>query len=170
MPASPDRDAIEDAPATPTVRDKGHQLLVRGRVVRDAATIPLSDPETYVYAGSGPLVITDHFAEIVDPGLPIWVRGQLDALLPRLMTYYTERLGVPSGSKPTALIAWEGAERQRISIGGSVMDRLVLMAVAGQKMLEADPKTLVTLLAFFGHEVSHFWIGQTLWYSKPEDG
>ena len=170
LPASPDWDAIADAPATLTVRDKGHRLLVRGRVVEDAATIPLSGPDTYVYVGSGPLVATDHFAEIVDPGLPVWVRGQLDAFLPRLMEYYTERLGVPSGSKPTALIAWEGAERPGMSIGGSVMDRLVVMAVSGRKMLEADPKTLATLRAFFGHETSHFWIGQTLQYSKPEEG
>lgn len=170
LPASPDWDIIEDAPATLTVRDEGHRLLVRGRVFKDAATIPLSGPDTYVYVGSGPLVATDHFAEIIDPGLPVWVRGELDAFVPRLMAYYTERLGVPSGSKPTALIAWEGSERPGLSIGGSVMDRLVVMALSGQKMLEAEPKTLATLRAFFGHETSHFWIGQTLQYSKPEEG
>lgn len=170
LPASPDWDAIADAPATLTVRDEGQRLLVRGRAVRDAATLSLAGPDTYVYVGTGPLVATDHFAEIIDPGLPVWVRGQLDVFLPRLMAYYTERLGIPSGSKPTALIAWEGAARSGSSIGGSVMDRLVVMAISGRTMLAADPKALAALRAFFGHETSHFWIGQTLRYSRPEEG
>jgi len=170
LPSSPDWEKIEDVPETLTIKDSGRRLLLRGRIARDAVTLSLADPDTYVYSGAAPLLATERFAEVMDPGLPTWVRSQLDAFLPRLMEFYTDRLGVPSGNKPTALIAWEGSERPGISLGGSVLDRLVVMDISGRKMLTADPKTLAVLRWFFGHETSHFWIGQTIHYSRPEEG
>jgi hypothetical protein len=160
LPVNPDWKKIEDVPETLTVKDRGRRLLLRGRVVRDAVTLSLADPDTYVYSGAVPLLETEHFVEVMDPGLPAWVRGQLDDFLPRLMEFYTDRLGVPSGNKPTAMIAWEGAERPGLSLGGSVYDDLVVMGISGSKMLTADPKILAMLREFFGHETSHFWIGR----------
>ena len=169
LPVNPDRKEFEDVSETLTVKDRGRRLLLRGRITRDAATLSLADPDTYVYSGTVPLLETEHFVEVMDPGLPAWVRSQLDDFLPRLMEFYTARLGAPSGSKPTAMIAWEGPERPGLSLGGSVFDDLVVMDISGSKMLTADPKILAILRAFFGHETSHFWIGKTVHDSRPEE-
>ena len=170
LPSNPDWKKIEDVPERLTVEDRGRRMLLRGRIARDVVTLSLSDPDTYVYSGDAPLLAAKHFAEVMDPGLPTWVRSQLDTFLPRLMQFYTGRLGVPSGNKPTALIAWEGTKRPGISLGGSVLDGLVVMDISGRKMLAADPKILAGLRWFLGHETSHFWIGQTIHYSTREEG
>ncbi|HTW35611.1 MAG TPA: hypothetical protein VMD53_13415 [Rhizomicrobium sp.] len=169
LPVNPDWKKIEDVSETLTIKDRGRRLLLRGRVVRDAVTLSLADPDTYVYSGAVPLLETEHFVEVMDPGLPTWVRSQLDDFLPRLMEFYTDRLGAPSGSKPTAMIAWGGPERPGLSLGGSVYDGLVAMNISGSRMLTADPKILAILREFFGHETSHFWIGQTIHDSRSEE-
>ncbi|RYD21750.1 MAG: hypothetical protein EOP69_00820 [Spirochaetia bacterium] len=170
LPSDPDWENIEDAPATLTMKDLGHRMLLRGRISRNTVTLSLAEADTYIYSGPAPLLSTEHFAEVMDPSLPTWIRSQLDLFLPRLMAFYTNKLGAPSGTRPTALIAWEGAERPGVSLGGSVMDGLVVMALSGKQMIATNSEVLTSLRWFFAHETSHFWVGQTVHYSRSEEG
>jgi hypothetical protein len=172
LPDSIDDTKIEDVPKTLKMRDPGKPILLDGRLLRDQVTLKIADDSdgTYIFSGTTPLVSKPSFAEVIDPGLPSWIRTELDELLPRLMQLYTRKLGAPAGNRPMALVAWEGAERPGHSLGGSVLDRLVIMAISGQQMLTPNEKVMASLRWFFGHETAHFWIGETVRYDDPREG
>lgn len=160
---------FDTVPVQLAIRDPGRTLLLRGKTYRGEAKLWLNERDAYIYSGPAKLVDTSAFAGIVDPALPAPVRAELDAFMPRLMAYYTERLGQPATGRPTALVSWGGAAFKGSSLGGSVLAGMVVMDIKGTKVAEADPAVLTRLRWFLGHESAHFWMGQTVRYSRRHE-
>ncbi|MES2443524.1 MAG: hypothetical protein V4574_11905 [Pseudomonadota bacterium] len=169
LPADLVHTYIEQPPVSWVVRDPGHRLLLRGKTLRGMATFALRDADTYLYSGNAPVSETAAFAGVIDAGLPAWVRTELDDFTPRIMALYAERLGKPAGGRPMALIAWQGAERNGFSFGGSVLSGMVVMQISGKQVLARNDGVLTQMRWFIGHESAHFWVGQTIRYEVPGD-
>lgn len=161
-----------DLPERPTsivVHAPGQRLLVRGVATTGVARLAPDATDTYVFAGATRVIATDAFAGIIDPGVPAWARGELDAFLPRLLGLYAARLGRPVGERPMVMVSWGGATRPGSSMGGSVLGGLVVMDLSGQQVLAPSAPVLDRLRWFFGHEAAHFWLGQTVHYQTARD-
>ncbi|MBO9713815.1 hypothetical protein [Sphingomonas sp.] len=157
---------LETTPATLRLVDSGRRLLFKGRATEGRLSVPLGDAGDYVYSGDAALTENAAFAGVIDAGLPAWVRGQLDDFTPRLFALYRERLGAPATGRPIGLVAWQGAEKPGWSLGGSVLPGTIVMQLSGKRVLASDPQVLAQLQWFLGHESSHFWLGQTVRYSR----
>lgn len=161
---------VDQPPVKLVFSDPGHRLLLRGVASRGRAVFRLGDVDAYVYSGTAPLIDTAAFAGVIDAGLPAWVRGELDDFSPRILGLYTERLGKPAGGKPMALVAWQGAAQPGWSLGGSVLDHMVVMQISGQRVLERTPDVMSQMRWFIAHESAHFWLGQTVRYAHENEG
>lgn len=151
-------------------RDPGKRLLLRGKATRGRAALTLGEAGGYIYDGNAPVTETEAFAGVIDAGLPGWIRTELDDFTPRLMRLYTEKLGKPTGGRPMALVAWQGADRNGYSMGGSVLQGMVVMQISGKQVLTPNPQVLTRMRWFIGHESAHFWIGQTIGYTRRSEG
>jgi hypothetical protein len=152
------------------IRDPGKRMLVRGKATRDKVIYPLGDDDdTYIYDGAAPLVEAPAFAGMIDPGLPAWVRGELNDFTPQLMRIYADRLGETSAGRPMAFVAWGGGEHSGSSMGGSVLTGMVVMQISGEQVLTASPAVLARMRWFIGHESAHFWMGQTVHYASRRE-
>lgn len=145
-----------------TVRDPGKALLFEGKLYRDAVRLKLEKQQSYIYSGPARAVATPAFVGIIDPGLPQWTRDELDRFTPRLFDFYTQRLGKPTGARPTLLAAWGGTAFKGVSQGGSVLDGMVVMNLKGAGMVDPKPALIAQTRWFIGHEGAHFWMGQTV--------
>lgn len=150
-------------------RDAGRRLLLRGKALIGKATYPLGNADTYVYSGAAPVIETPALAGVIDGGLPGWIHAELDEFTPRILSLYTERLGKPVGGRPMALIAWQGADQPGVSLGGSVLDHMVVMQISGKQVLARTPLVLGHMREFIGHESAHFWLGQTVVYERQSE-
>jgi uncharacterized protein YceK len=155
---------FETVPLRFTLRDPGRNLLFGGKRLRGEASLMLNGDDAYLYSGAARPVETPAFVGIIDPGLPQWVTAELHAFTPRLFDYYTDRLGKPRGDRPTALVAWGGAELKGYSVGGSVLKGMVVMNMRGAQVASPNPAVRTRMRSFIGHEAAHFWLGQTVRY------
>lgn len=162
LPADLNGVAFDQVPTRLTVRDPGKTLLFNGKLHRGTVRLMLDQQQAYVYSGPARPVATPAFVGIIDPGLPVWAREELNRFTPRLFDYYTTRLGRPAGTRPTLLASWGGTTLPGISLGGSVLDGMVVMDLKGAAMVEAKPALLAQTRWFIGHESAHFWMGQTV--------
>ncbi len=169
LPADLNGVDLPEARAMLTLADPGGRLLLGGGVRNGTATLPLGDAGTYVYAGTAPMIERPAFAGVIDGGLPEWVRAELDNYTPRVMALYAERLGAPAGGRPMALVAWGGAERSGWSLGGSVLQGMVVMQISGKVVAQPSPEVLARMRWFIGHESAHFWMGQTVHYTHRSE-
>ncbi len=152
-----------------TINDPEHRLLVEGQVATSLATLEIREDGAYAYTGRANPLQDAYFSHIIDPNLPSWARSDLDAFLPRLLETYSKQLGAPRGNRPMALVAWGGAEHDGYSQSGSVLPGMVVMTLSGKRMVTPNPKVKAALRSFFGHEVAHFWLGQTVTYGNQDD-
>lgn len=160
---------LADRPVAMELRAPGQRILARGTVARGVARLRPGQADAYVYVGDLPPVETPALVGVIDPGMPGWVRGELDALLPRLLAYYTQRLGKPAGARPTALVAWGGAARGGVSLSGNVLDGMVVMDLSGKQLVEQSQPVLDRVRMHFAHEAAHFWFAHTIRYESPAD-
>ncbi|MHA6721247.1 hypothetical protein ACX40Y_17570 [Sphingomonas sp. RS6] len=169
LPADLNGVAFDSAPGRLTMRDPGHVLLRGGVRTRSSVRVDLDREPSYVYDGPAAPIESAAFVGIVDPGLPAWIREQLDRFTPQLFALYRERLGPPAGGRPMAMVAWAGGGNPGTSMGGSVLPGLVVMRIAGQQTLAPNPAVMNRLRWFFGHESAHFWMGQTVSYTRRSE-
>lgn len=161
---------VAQPPVTLVVRDPGRRLLLRGKASIGRAVFALGDVDAYIYSGAAPVTETEAFAGVIDAGLPPWIRTELDSFTPHILDYYARRLGKAVGGRPMALIAWQGSERPGSSMGGSVLDHMVVMQISGQQVLQRAPVMLDRMRWFIAHESAHFWLGQTVKYAHESEG
>jgi hypothetical protein len=140
---------------------------MRGRTFRGPASLDLGGDGAYIYVGKAAPVDMPAFTGVIDPGLPVWVRTELDQFTPKLFAYYSERLGPFAGGRPTAYASWTGSAAAGTSMGGSVLKGTVILAIGGAGALKPSSSTLSRVRWFFGHESAHFWLGQTVRYDGP---
>jgi hypothetical protein len=162
LPADLNGVAFDQVPTRFTVRDPGTTLLFDGKLQRGTVSLMLDTHQAYVYSGPARAVATPAFVGIIDPGLPVWAKDELNRFTPRLFDYYTKRLGRPAGRRPTLLASWGGATQPGVSLGGSVLDGMVVMNLKGAAMVDPKPALLAQTRWFIGHESAHFWMGQTI--------
>lgn len=157
---------VEILPATLAIRWPGQPLLARGVRTQGLARADLRGEPGYVYAGPARVRETPAYAGIIDPQLPGWIAEELDGLTPRLFALYATKLGQGATPRPMAMVAWGGGSEPGMSFGGSVLPGTVVMRIAGRQTVAPSAAIRTRLRWFFGHESAHFWLGQTVRYSR----
>ncbi|WP_052507783.1 M1 aminopeptidase family protein [Sphingomonas hengshuiensis] len=147
----------------------GGRVLYRGVAHRGRFRRDLGGESGYAYVGRTPVIETPALAGIFDPGLPPWIRAELDTFTPRLFALYRARLGPSIAARPMALVSWGGAKRPGTSLGGSVLEAMVVLQIEGAQTVAATPAVLQRVRWFLGHESAHFWMGQTVRYARRAD-
>lgn len=149
-----------------TWRDTAGPVLFRGE---RRASVTARDADTYVLFGDAQARTAGGVAAIVDPGLPRWVGDELAAFTPRILGYYASRLGHSATATPTVMVSWRGPTGGLSSMGGSVMDGLIVMTFEGEGVERPSAAALHRARWFIGHEAAHFWLGQTVRYEFARD-
>lgn len=157
---------MDAGPVTVTWRDRGGPILFRGQRVAEATE---AGADTYVLFGRADLVEGPRLTTVSDPELPGWIGGAIEDFAPRVADYYAGRLGPGQTAQPTIMVSWNGPTSELMSMGGSVMPGLIVMAFEGEGVVEPSGQVLGMARWFIGHESAHFWLGQTVRYERARD-
>ena len=149
-----------------TWSDRGGPVLFNGERRRDVVS---EGPGTYVVFGQADFLDSPRLATVLDPGLPAWIGAEISDFAPRIASYYAERLGPGEADKPTVMVSWNGPTPGLRSMGGSVLQGLIIMAFEGQVMTTRTEQVSTHARWFIGHESAHFWLGQTVRYERARD-
>jgi hypothetical protein len=153
-------------PMQVTWRDDQGPVLLNGR--REA--LPSTrNPNTYVLFGDPGLNETPRVVTVTDPALPGWISEELERFAPRVIDYFTARLGPALEDKPMIMVSWTGPTSGMTSMGGSVLPGLISMTFEGEGVLTATGQVTTASHWFIGHESAHFWLGQKVAYERPRD-
>ncbi|QNP42264.1 hypothetical protein H9L15_07745 [Sphingomonas daechungensis] len=114
-------------------------------------------------------VVRNGVATVLDGDLPQWIADDLASYSPRVMQSLTARLGPPGITQPTILAAWEGSQRDGVSMNGGTLKGLILMRFEGRQALQPIPALADMAHWFIAHEASHFWLGQSIHYASQRD-
>ena len=166
VPADLNGHPLETGPAMVTWRDRGGEILFRGRRVAEATE---AEADTYVLFGQADLVEGAGLTTVADPQLPAWIGDAIEDFAPRVADYYARRLGPGETDHPTIMMSWSGPTPGRTSMGGSVLPGLVVMAFEGEGVVQPSEPVLGMARWFIGHESAHFWLGQTVRYERARD-
>jgi len=172
-PAAVDKFPIDPAgiagieqPTQVQMRDVSGPVLLHG--VRTAVAT-LDDEGVYVLFGRAEPVEAQAMRTLIDPGLPSWLAGFLGNSVPAALESYARKLGPAPGEKPLLMISWAGATPGVRSMGGSVLPSTVVMTFEGEGVT-AENADLRNGARWFGaHEGAHFWLGQAVHYSGPQE-
>ena len=160
-------DELQGGPPTRvTLSDKAGPVLAFGERHSD---ISLTGGGTYVLFGKADPVERPSITTILDPQLPAWLKSVLVDDLPDMLQRYAAALGPSPVGKPTVMVSWQGADREGYSFGGSVLPGLVVMTVSGKEALEKSTPLGNYARWFAAHEAAHFWLGQSVHYSGPQE-
>lgn len=144
-----------------TFEAPGQRVLYGGESL-DGRVVTYAGAGGYAYFGRAPVIETEAIAAVVDPGVPAWLRDELDAYIPQLLAFHTERLGRPAGGRPMLLAAWGGGQSPGVSLNGGVVGGLMQMDLRGERVLNPDKPVRNLARWFLGHETAHFWLAQTV--------
>ncbi|NML05472.1 M1 family aminopeptidase [Sphingomonas sp. G-3-2-10] len=149
--------------------DPGRRLLLRGKAAIGTVSLLMDSGNTYVYAGDTPVVEAPNYAGVLDAGLPAWIRTEVNDFTPRLLQFYTRKLGPSRDARPLAMVAWGGATDDGWMLGGRVLEGMIMIQISGQSARWRDSKKLDTMREFIGHEAAHFWLGRTVRTSNSNE-
>lgn len=150
-------------------RDSSGPVLAYGKLVSQAA---MDDGATYVLFGRVRPVIGPVMTSVIDPATPAWLSQYLIDGLPEILGRYQRELGPLSVRQLSLLVTWDGrspAQRSSVSLSGSVLPGLVLMAFSGSVLQERSESAARSALWFVSHEAAHFWLGQAVSYTTPAE-
>lgn len=156
---------IAGDPAFVTFRDPEGPVFYAGKRY---PLLTLKETPSYVLFGEAHPMETADLSAILDPGLPAWIKTSLGSETPRLLAYYARELGPREGTRPMVMATWAGASKGRVSMGGSVLPGLVIMAFEGEGVLERSDEAHAYFQWFIAHEAAHFWLGQTVDYDRAD--
>ncbi|NEX94680.1 hypothetical protein [Caulobacter sp. 17J65-9] len=139
----------------------GRRILYGGSVL-DGRVVTGTGSGGYAYFGDAEVIETPALAAVIDPGIPEWLRGELDAYTPKLLALHAEKLGPPAVGRPMVFAAWGGADQPGVSLNGGVLGGLMQMDLRGQRVLNPDKPVKNLARWFLGHETAHFWLAQTV--------
>jgi hypothetical protein len=148
------------------MRDSAGPVLLGSRRVVEAV---LDEPGTYVLFGTLDPVESEALATVVDPELPQWLASLVTSAIPAVLDRYAERMGPPPGRKPLLLASWAGPTAGVTSMGGSVLDSMVVMTFEGEGLRAPNERVASRALWFAAHEGAHFWLGRAVSYERPQD-
>ena len=155
-----------DVPTMVTLKDASGPVLAFGE---RQSEITLAGGGTYVLFGKLKPEIGPAMTTIIDPALPRWLADSLNADMPRLVGHYRDRLGPSPVGQPTLLVSWAGPTKGLVSMGGSVLPGMVVMALEGEGIAKPNDRARQYARSFIAHEAAHFWLGQSVHYSTPAE-
>jgi len=156
LPADLNGVTIPGGPSAVTWRDAAGPVLIHGQRQAEAAA---TNARTYVLFGKADVTDGEAVATVMDPALPSWLGQELRAFTPRVLDYYSRRMGPTTGDRPMVMVSWSGPSRGRSSMSGSVLPGLIVMDFDGEGVLDRSPEVLARARWFIGHEAAHFWLG-----------
>lgn len=158
---------LQDAgPSRVTFLDKSGPVLHGGKRHK---SITLIEADTYVLFGKAQTVEAPSIMTVLDPQLPNWLAFQLVDFAPKLLSFYSERLGPRNGDKPTLMASWAGPTPRVSSLSGGALPSLILMNIAGEFVTKSNPDVRNRARWFIAHEASHLWLGHTIRYGSPAE-
>lgn len=166
FPIDPTGIAGNDEPTRIVMRDTSGPVLLHGRRVSVAT---LEEDGVYVLFGNAEPVEDQAMTTVIDPGLPRWLAGFLGDSVPAVLKTYAQKLGPAPGSKPLLMVSWAGATPGEQSMGGSVLPSTVVMTFEGAGVAEENADLRNGARWFAAHEGAHFWLGNAVHYSGPQE-
>jgi len=135
---------------------RGEHAIVAGRTVAAVDFIDRDDG-TNLYVGKAVPVETADVIAVIDPTMPAGIRERLASLLPRLMAFYGDALGVLP-QKPM-LFASRDAAHPGGGYGyqGGTLPGQVFMHVYGRHPAFDTPAFATRMDTFFAHEAAHMY-------------
>lgn len=146
--------------------DRGRPLLFRGEWTDE---VLIDDFDAYVLFGKARPVVGAAMTTVIDPALPAWLAEYLNVNLPKVLSGYQRQLGPAPVGKRLLLVAWAGSKEPGVSLSGSVLTGTVVMTVGGHQTLRPNARLSHYARWFVSHEAAHFWLGQAVEYSGPEE-
>ncbi|MDZ3833773.1 MAG: M1 family aminopeptidase [Sphingopyxis sp.] len=154
-----------DYPTRVAMRASGVPMLFHGQRVLEVDDVG----DSYVFIGDVTLTPEDRVATILDPGLPDWIMADLRDYTPNVFRAFADQMGPHKSHRPTIIASWAGTKFKGHSTGGSVSPGLITMRIEGEELLKVTPASLRTMRWFIAHEAAHFWLGETIGYTTPDD-
>ena len=121
---------------------------------------PSTGNSTYAYFGPQAPERRDRMSYLADPGLPEWMRLQVDGLLPRLFDRFAKITGFELDFRPLVLLSYRPADTSGLTFLGGTLDGLVQIAAEGRAWERQSPDAEWLWLDRTAHEVFHFWTGE----------
>lgn len=115
---------------------------------------------TYAYFGPQRPEPRKRMSYLIDPGLPPWMRTQVETLLPRLFDRYAEITGVELDFRPLVLLSYRQSDASGLTFLGGTLDGLVQIAAEGRAWERETPDAAFLWLERTAHEIFHFWTGE----------
>jgi hypothetical protein len=145
------------------VTDDGRPVRVRDRsAVASLAWEPEpGEEETYALFGPATARESARATLVLDPGLPAWMAGQVESLLPRLFDRFAAETGLALSGRPLVLLGFspEGSGR---SFEGGVLHGVLAMSASGEGWAAETPEAARDWFVRLAHETFHFWGGAEL--------
>lgn len=136
---------------------QGEHLIVGGKVYVDEAKWSDGDDGMNVYIGSQTLIETNNVIAVIDNGLPEKIKRSLDSDIPKLMSYFEQRLGTIEGVKPTLFASYANIKGQS-SQGGTLPNQIFMhWNVNNLNERLSSNEFLNDTIWFFAHEVAHLY-------------
>jgi hypothetical protein len=139
-----------------TVPDDEH-IIVNDTVHSSFAKWQDNDSGKNIYVGKQKPIVTDSVIAVIDSGLPRRIKVSLNNDIPKLMTYFEQRLGKLVGIKPTLFASYANINGTS-SQGGTLPNQIFMHWNSND--LEAkvrDEKFIKQTSWFFAHEVAHLY-------------
>ncbi len=146
--------------------DRAAPVLSQGRRLPRAT---MDRGEAYVLFGKLRPSIGPAMTTLFDPALPSWISAYLNREMPAILADYRTRLGPSPVGQPTLMVSWAGPTKGVVSMGGSVLPGLVVMALEGEGLAAPNAKAASHARWFVAHEAAHFWLGQAIGYDTPAE-
>ena len=155
-----------DEPMRVRMRDASGPVLLHGR---RSPVASLESSGTYVLFGGANPIESDGLSTIIDPGLPKWLGSFLGQSIPAVLDSYAQKMGAAPGDKPLLMVSWAGPTPGMRSMGGSVLPSTIVMTFEGDAVTEENAAMRNAARWFAAHEGAHFWLGQAIHYSGPQE-
>jgi hypothetical protein len=134
----------------------GMHAIAHGKVV-DSVDFEDDENGTNLYVGRAEPVSTPDVVAVIDPTLPADVRGKLESLLPRLMSFYGKEFGV----LPTRPMLFASIDAQYAGGGygyqGGTLPGQVFVHRYGSNPAFNTPAFAARQDWFFAHEAAHLY-------------
>jgi hypothetical protein len=85
------------------------------------------------------------------------------------MESYARAMGTAPGDKPLLMVSWAGATPGVMSMGGSVLGSTIVMTLEGEGITRESANVRNNARWFAAHEGAHFWLGNAVHYSGPQE-
>ncbi|MFT4938925.1 MAG: hypothetical protein ACI88A_001957 [Paraglaciecola sp.] len=139
-----------------TIPDDEH-IIVNGKVHTSFVRWQDNDSGKNIYVGKQKPIVTGSVITVIDSGLPKEIKLSLNNDIPKLMTYFEQRLGKLDGDKPTLFASY--AKVDGTSSQGGTLPNQIFMHWNSNNLESkvSDEKFIKQTIWFFAHEVAHLY-------------